>query len=59
LEAPHDPIVFRRRLGYVPEEPNLYTFQSAIEYLELVGRLRELPLALLTRKVRRWRSPRD
>jgi ABC-2 type transport system ATP-binding protein len=35
----------------VPEEPNLYTFQSAIEYLELVGRLRELPSALLTRKV--------
>jgi ABC-2 type transport system ATP-binding protein len=47
----HDPVAFRRCLGYVPEEPNLYTFQSAIEYLELVGRLRELPPALLTRKV--------
>jgi ABC-2 type transport system ATP-binding protein len=47
----HDPIGCRRRLGYVPEEPNLYTFQSAIEYLELVGRLRELPAALLTRKI--------
>jgi ABC-2 type transport system ATP-binding protein len=47
----HDPVAFRRRLGYVPEEPNLYTFQSAIEYLELVGRLRELPPALLTRKI--------
>ena len=46
-----DPVAFRRRLGYVPEEPNLYTFQSAIEYLELVGRLRELPPALLTRKI--------
>ena len=45
-----DPIAFRRRLGYVPEEPNLYTFQSATEYLELVGRLRELPAALLARK---------
>jgi ABC-2 type transport system ATP-binding protein len=45
-----DPIGFRRRLGYVAEEPNLYTFQSAIEYLELVGRLRELPAALLARK---------
>ena len=32
----HDPVAFHRRLGYVPEEPNLYTFQSAIEYLELV-----------------------
>jgi ABC-2 type transport system ATP-binding protein len=46
-----DPVAFRRRLGYVPEEPNLYTFLSAIEYLELVGRLRELPSALLTRKI--------
>jgi ABC-2 type transport system ATP-binding protein len=47
----HDLVAFHRRLGYVPEEPNLYTFQSAIEYLELVGRLRELPQALLTRKI--------
>src|SRR5580765_7866309 len=46
-----DPVAFRQRLGYVPEEPNLYTFQSAIEYLELVGRLRELPSALLARKI--------
>src|SRR5262245_48446164 len=38
-----DPIGFRRRLGYVPEEPILYSFQSATEYLELVGHLRELP----------------
>ncbi len=46
-----DLVGFRRRLGYVPEEPNLYTFQSAIEYLQLVGRLRELPEAGLTRKI--------
>ena len=48
----HDPIAFHRRLGFVPEEPNLYTFQSATDYLELVGRLRELPSALLARKMR-------
>jgi ABC-2 type transport system ATP-binding protein len=46
----HDPIAFRRRLGYVPEEPHLYTFQSAFEYLELVGRLREMPAPVLERK---------
>ena len=46
-----DPIAFHRRLGYVPEEPNLYSFQSAFEYLELVGRLREMPAARLTRKI--------
>jgi len=50
-EVAIDPIGFHRRLGYVPEEPNLYTFQSATEYLELVGRLRELPSATLSRKI--------
>jgi ABC-2 type transport system ATP-binding protein len=51
VDIADDPVAFRRRFGYVPEEPNLYTFQSAVEYLELVGRLRELPPALLTRKI--------
>src|SRR3982750_2734586 len=38
-----DPIGYRRRLGYVPEEPTLYPFLSAREQLRLLGRLRELP----------------
>src|SRR5579864_4111865 len=46
-----DLIAFRKRLGYVPEEPHLYTFQSGREYLQLVGRLRELPSATLERKI--------
>lgn len=45
-----DLIGFRRRLGYVPEEPYLYPFLSGREYLELVGRLREIPATLLERK---------
>jgi ABC-2 type transport system ATP-binding protein len=45
------PIELRRRIGYVPEEPHLYPFLSGREYLELVGRLREIPRALLTRKI--------
>jgi ABC-2 type transport system ATP-binding protein len=50
-DVARDPLHFRRRLGYVPEEPILYTFQSATEYLELVGRLRELEPATLARKI--------
>ena len=46
-----DLIAYRKRLGYVPEEPHLYTFQSGREYLELVGRLRELPGDVLDRKI--------
>jgi ABC-2 type transport system ATP-binding protein len=46
-----DPVAFRRRLGYVPEEPSLYPFLSGSEYLLLVGRLREIPEGLLTKKI--------
>ena len=34
---------FQRRLGYVPEEPNLYPHLSGREYLQLAGRLRGIP----------------
>jgi ABC-2 type transport system ATP-binding protein len=38
-----DPVTFRRQLGYVPDEPYLYTHLTAPEYLMLVGRLRDIP----------------
>ena len=38
-----DPVAFRRQLGYVPDEPALYTHLTAPEYLMLVGRIRHLP----------------
>src|SRR5690348_16645017 len=46
-----DLVGFRRRIGYVPEEPYLYPFLSGREYLDLIGNLRELPQALLRRKM--------
>ena len=46
-----DVVAFRRHLGYVPEEPYLYPFLSGREYLQLVGRLRELPERLLADKI--------
>ena len=45
-----DPIGYKRRLGYVPEEPYLYTHLTAEEYLTLVGRLRGIPRAVLAAK---------
>jgi ABC-2 type transport system ATP-binding protein len=42
---------FRRRLGYVPDEPHLYTHLTAPEYLRLVGRLRSLPVPRLERHI--------
>jgi len=46
-----DIVAYRRRVGYVPEEPNLYPYLTGREYLELVGRLRGLPAAALDRKI--------
>ena len=38
-----DPIAYKSRMGYVPEEPHLYTHLSAVEYLTMVAQLRKLP----------------
>jgi ABC-2 type transport system ATP-binding protein len=46
-----DLVAFRRLLGYIPEEPFLYPFLSGREYLQLVGRLRELPDTVLDSKI--------
>jgi ABC-2 type transport system ATP-binding protein len=43
LSGTEDPLNVRRQLGYVPEEPHLYTHLTATEYLLLVGRLRSIP----------------
>ena len=40
----HDDMkAFKRRMGYVPEEPHLYTHLSGAEYLTMVAQLRNLP----------------
>jgi ABC-2 type transport system ATP-binding protein len=46
-----DLVGFRKCLGYVPEEPNLYPYLSGREYLELVGTLRGMPRSILERKI--------
>ena len=46
-----DPAGYRHRIGYVPEEPYLYTHLTAGEYLALVGRLRGIAPAKLEEKV--------
>jgi ABC-2 type transport system ATP-binding protein len=46
-----DRIAYRQRLGYVPEEPQLYPHLTGAEYLEMVGQLRGLPQQQLTEKV--------
>jgi len=38
-----DRIAYKRRMGYVPEEPYLYNHLSGAEYLTMVAQLRGLP----------------
>jgi ABC-2 type transport system ATP-binding protein len=44
-------VEYKARVGYVPEEAHLYTFLSAREHLDLIGRLRRLPTQLLMHKI--------
>src|SRR5580698_8552302 len=38
---------YRAAFGYVPEEAHVYTHLSGLEYLQLVGRLRNMPEKLI------------
>ncbi len=40
--------------GYVPEEPRLYAYLTATEYLELVGGLRDIARPTLVRRINRY-----
>jgi ABC-2 type transport system ATP-binding protein len=43
---------YRAQLGYVPEEAQVYTHLSGLEYLQLVGRLRGMEERLIEAKAR-------
>ena len=51
LRQSDDPAAYKGRIGYVPEEPYLYTHLTAAEYLTLVGRLRGIAQTRLDVKV--------
>lgn len=51
LRASDDPIAYKRRIGFVPEEPYLYAHLTASEYLTLVGRLRRIPSRALEARI--------
>ena len=46
-----DIIGYKAQLGYVPEEPHLYSYLTGPEYLQLVGRLRGIPPVRLQEKI--------
>lgn len=49
----HDDLAsYRAQLGYVPEEAQVYTHLSGLEYLQLIGRLRGMEEPLIERRAR-------
>ena len=46
-----DRLAYKAQIGYVPEEPHLYSYLTGPEYLRLVGRLRGMPDSLLDDKI--------
>jgi ABC-2 type transport system ATP-binding protein len=47
---------YQRLVGYVPEEPRLYNYLTAVEYLELVGGLHDIDRHILTRRINEYLS---
>jgi ABC-2 type transport system ATP-binding protein len=47
-------LAYQACVGYVPEEPRLYTYLSAFEYLELIGGLHGIARATLTRRINQY-----
>jgi ABC-2 type transport system ATP-binding protein len=43
---------YKAQVGYVPEEPHLYSYLTGPEYLQLIGRLRGMPAGPLDGKIR-------
>ena len=46
-----DPLAYKARIGYVPEEAHLYSYLTGPEYLELIGQLRGMDARRLIDKV--------
>jgi len=46
-----DLTAYKQRMGYVPEEPHLYSHLSALEYLQLVAELRNVPPKVAGRRI--------
>src|SRR5580704_7476626 len=46
-----DLIGYKQRMGYVPEEPHLYSHLTGLEYLSMVAMLRDLPAKSAAEKI--------
>jgi len=49
-----DIVEYKKRIGYVPEDPDIYPHLSAYDYLLMVGRLRQIPDKTLKEKIEQF-----
>ncbi len=49
-----DMVEYKKKIGYVPEESEIYPHLSAYDYLLMVGRLRQIPEKELKTKIERF-----
>jgi ABC-2 type transport system ATP-binding protein len=47
-------LAYQSIVGYVPEEPRLYTYLNPVEYLELIGGLRGIERRTLSTRIERY-----
>lgn len=47
-------VEYKKKIGYVPEEPDIYPHLSAYDYLLMVGRLRQIPEKALKAKIEQF-----
>ncbi|MCP4157748.1 MAG: ABC transporter ATP-binding protein [bacterium] len=47
----NDTTEFKKKIGYLPEQGDIYAHLSGEEYLQLVGRLRKIPEKILNTKI--------
>src|SRR4030081_1027554 len=46
-----NPMEVKRRIGYMPETPPVYPDMEVIEYLDFVGRIKEVPKDTLAKRI--------
>ncbi len=49
-----NPIEVKRRIAYIPDNPDLYEFLSGIQYLNFIADIYQVPKAAREERIRRW-----
>jgi ABC-2 type transport system ATP-binding protein len=54
VDIHHQLVAYQALLGYVPEEPRLYAYLNAVEYLTLIGGLRDIDGGVVAHRIDRF-----